>query len=121
MPHLILECSDNIREEVNTKILFPKLHTLLCEVGPFQLIDIKSRLIRHSEFLVGDGIKSTAFIHLQLAIISGRDISVKEKISTTLLKFLEREYAKSVAELNCSITVEIRDLEKESYMKIQIK
>ena len=117
MPHFVLEYSDNILEEVDLKDLFKKLHTLLVDVGPFNLSDIKSRAIRHKEFHVANGQKSNAFVHLTLSIFKGRDLSIRQAVAEKILSFLKGEFARSFEKLNCSYTVEIREMEKETYFK----
>jgi 5-carboxymethyl-2-hydroxymuconate isomerase len=117
MPHFVLEYSDNILEEVDFKDFFKKLHTLLVDVGPFNLSDIKSRAIRHQEFYVANGQESNAFVHLTLAIFKGRDLSIRQAMGEKLLAFLKGEFARSFEKLDCSFTVEVREMDKEAYFK----
>ncbi len=117
MPHFVLEYSDNILEEVDFEDFFKKLHTLLVEVGPFNLSDIKSRAIRHQEFCVANGQESNAFVHLTLSIFKGRDLGIRQAVGEKMLAFLKGEFARSFETLNCSLTVEVREMEKETYFK----
>ena len=117
MPHFVLEYSDNILEKVDHKDFFKKLHTLLVDVGPFNLSDIKSRAIRHQQFYVANGQESNAFVHLTLSIFKGRDLSIRQAVGEKLLAFLKGQFARSFEKLNCSYTVEIREMEKETYFK----
>lgn len=118
MPHFVLEYSDNIPGEVDFKEFFKRLHTLLVDVGPFKLSDIKSRAIRHQEFYVADGQESNAFVHLTLSIFKGRDLDIRQAVGEKLLAFLREEFALSLQKLNCSYTVEIREMDKETYFKL---
>ena len=117
MPHFVLEYSDNILEEVDFKDFFKKLHTLLVDVGPFNLSDIKSRAIRHQEFYVASGQESNAFVHLTLSIFKGRDLSIRQAVGERILAFLKGEFAHSFEKLNCSYTVEVKEMDKETYFK----
>jgi 5-carboxymethyl-2-hydroxymuconate isomerase len=117
MPHFVLEYSDNILEEVDFKEFFKRLHTLLVEAGPFNLSDIKSRAIRHQEFYVADGQESNAFVHMTLSIFKGRDLGIRQAVGEKLLAFLQEEFARSLQKLNCSYTVEIREMDKQTYFK----
>ena len=118
MPHFVLEYSDNILEEVDFKEFFKRLHSLLVDVGPFKLSDIKSRAIRHQEFLVADGQESNAFVHLTLSIFKGRDLGIRQAVGEKLLAFLQEEFAGPLQKLSCSYTVEIREMDKETYFKL---
>ena len=118
MPHIIVEYSENVLEQVDFKDFFKRLHTLLIENGPFKLQDIKSRAISHPFFYVADGKGSNGFVHLTLSILKGRDLSLRQALAEKILLLLEQEYARSYGELNCSISVEIKELDGDTYRKI---
>ncbi len=44
MPHFIVECSDNIREEADLPGLFAKVNPALAATGIFPLAGIRSRV-----------------------------------------------------------------------------
>ena len=117
MPHFILEYSDNILEDVQPEDVFQKLHELIVENGPFELSAIKSRAIVHTDFYVADGNKSNAFVHLTLSIFKGRDLSVRQTVGNLLLELLKKEFARSCQQLHCSITVEIKEIDTDTYFK----
>ncbi len=118
MPHFILEYSDNILEEIKPDDVFQKLHQILVESGPFNLSDIKSRAVKHQDFYVSDGHESNAFVHLTLSIFKGRELGVRQAIGDRLLEFLKNQFARSYQELRCSITVEIKEINMDTYFKI---
>lgn len=118
MPHFILEYSDNLLEDVDHSHLFRNLHRLLVENGPFNMSDIKSRAVAHKDFYVSDGNDANAFIHLTLRIFKGRELDVRQRIGNKLLEFLRNEFARSYATLKCSITVDIKEINTDTYFKI---
>lgn len=118
MPHFILEHSANLIEAPISASFLKKLHELLIEIGPFKLNDIKSRIYSLGTYCVADGKENNAFIHLQLAILPGRSPEIKQLVSARLLEFLKFSFQRSLNALSCSLTVEIRELEKETYSKI---
>jgi 5-carboxymethyl-2-hydroxymuconate isomerase len=118
MPHFILEYSDNILEEVRPADIFPKLHELLINNGPFKLSAIKSRAIVHKDFYVADGNVSNAFVHLTLSIFKGRALSIRQTVGKLLLEFLKKKFARSCQQLRCGITVEIREINTDTYFKV---
>jgi 5-carboxymethyl-2-hydroxymuconate isomerase len=117
MPHIILEYSDNIKEHVDFDLLFQRLHALIVQNGPFDLVNIKSRAIAHSHFYVADGGAQNGFVHLSLSIFAGRDLTLRKALGEKLLAFLQEEFAQSFATLNFSITCEMREMDKETYFK----
>jgi len=117
MPHFVLEYSDNILEEVDFKSFFKRLHAVLVENGPFNMSDIKSRAIRHEQFCVANGKGSNAFVHLTLFIFKGRDLGIRKSVGDKILSFLKAEFNRSFEKLHCSLTVDIREMEKDTYFK----
>ncbi|NJO88885.1 MAG: hypothetical protein HC831_07950 [Chloroflexia bacterium] len=79
MPHCILEYSNNICEQPNPSFIFNQIHKALFSTGLFDLNDIKSRIIIHNDFLIGDGDIKRAFVTLAVEILSGRDEITKRK------------------------------------------
>ncbi len=118
MPHFILEYSDNILEKINHKDVFTSLHQLLIESGSFKLSDIKSRAVAHKDYYISDGNESNAFVHLTLSIFKGRDLSIRQEVGKKILAFLQKKFARSYKELHCSITVEIKEINADTYFKI---
>ncbi len=116
MPHLTLEYTDNVIDRPNPEIFLRELHTTLVNCGPYNMPDIKSRIVMHGQYLTSDGDKNQAFVHLQLAIMP-RDEDIMKATSEKLLAFLQEKFPKSKKDSNCSFSVEIRLLEKNLYMK----
>ena len=77
----------------------------MADTGLFKLRGIKSRVIAHDLFVIGDGAADRTFITMNLCILEGRDDSVKKYISNSLSKLLERYFPKTIAETKCSLTV----------------
>lgn len=117
MPHIVIEYSGNLIEKSINSDHLRDLHSLLIEVGPFKLNDIKSRAIKHDTYCVSDGADENAFIHLQLAILPGRSVETKRIVTERLLQYLKEKFVRSSAVLKCSYSVEIRELDLDTYAK----
>lgn len=117
MPHLLLEYSSNIINHPKPCEVLHQLHILLTDSGLFRKSDIKSRVLVHQDYLVADGGADNAFIHLQVSILSGRAEEDRKKISAKMLECLKVLYFATISRLNCSVTVEIREMDKGCYSK----
>ena len=117
MPHCILEYSDNISEKPRIKELLIEINYFLASTGLFNKGDIKSRAYCHDTYIVGDGEEDRAFASLNIHILSGRDNEVKSRISNGALKILEKALHHSISEKKCSVTIQITDLHRESYVR----
>lgn len=117
MPHLVLEYSANVLDTVEPKALFDELHHALLEFETFPLDDIKSRVVRYTDYFIGDGDARNAFVHLNFSLLSGRDISVRQRITQACLKVLTQRFQRSVEHLHCQVSVEVREMERSTYAK----
>ena len=117
MPHCILEHSDNLLDAPDWTGLLREIHGALVATGRFTEADLKSRVLRHGTFLIGDGSPDRAFVTLTLQILSGRADEVKAELSEILLPLLKQAFPRTFAEMACSLTVQITDIHRHSYRR----
>lgn len=117
MPHCILEASDNLADQPDWRGLLGEINRTLVATGLFAEADIKSRAVQHGHYVVGDGAPERAFVTLNVQLLAGRTDEVKARISEALLQVLMGAFPRSLAELVCSLTVQISDLHPPSYQR----
>ncbi len=117
MPHCILEYSGNAVDEPDWSATLAALHRLLTATGLFVLDDIKSRVVRRDDFLVGDGRGDRAFVALEIQILSGRPDEVKGEICDAALQMLVRAFPRTGEEMTTSFTVQVSDIHRPSYRR----
>jgi 5-carboxymethyl-2-hydroxymuconate isomerase len=118
MPHLTLEYSNNLVEQVDFDKLFRRIHRVLAEFNAIQLSEIKSRAIPYDQYQIGDGSPQRIFIHLTVAVLDTRPLAEQKQISELMLSILGEEFARSYRERPCDITVEIRPICQQTYGKM---
>lgn len=114
MPHLIIEVPSSLLDE--TVNVLPKLNQILIDTGHFKAVDIKSRIVPSAYSLVGTGEECQHFIALQLLIMSGRSLDVRQSFADVLLNGLKQHFADYPA-MQC--TVEVLEL-SQVYAKTTI-
>jgi 5-carboxymethyl-2-hydroxymuconate isomerase len=107
MPHCELEYSDNVLDKPDNHTILKAIHNVLVETKSFSLNDIKSRVIVHHHYLIGDGMQDRAFVALKISVLSGKDETIKKRISENCIEILKDFFPKSVEKLKLSITVQI--------------
>ncbi len=117
MPHLTLEYSNNLPAPVDFGALFARLHATLAETGPFPLAQIKSRAVPLDVFRVGAGAPESVFVHLTVAILTGRDDEQRRRIGERLVQILREAFARAWDERPCDITVDVREMPRATYAK----
>jgi 5-carboxymethyl-2-hydroxymuconate isomerase len=118
MPHCILEYSANIPEAFNTRDFFSGLHRILAGFPSIDLERIKSRAIRQADFMIGSGASNRAFISLQISLMSGRSEELRQKLASDAHAFLHDHFAGAISELDCSVSVEIREIDRGTFISL---
>ncbi|MDP1723096.1 MAG: hypothetical protein Q8L85_00115 [Alphaproteobacteria bacterium] len=117
MPHIILECSDNIIES-DLKPICIEIQKILVDKLPTQLDSCKSRIIRHKDYVLGDNHIDNAFVHVFISVMPGREQKLINSISEIIVDRLKVFFLESRDRLNLQISVAINDL-PESYHKFK--
>lgn len=108
MPHCIIEHSDTIDDSKLISLVFDGV--MASELFDADGGDIKVRSQSYNMYLVGN--KKSNFVHVALKILSGRNDEQKVRLSQLVLYKL-----KSIGLGDCSITVEVIDIDRVSYSK----
>jgi 5-carboxymethyl-2-hydroxymuconate isomerase len=117
MPHCIFEYSANIADDPDWPQIIGKIHEGLVTTGQFVANDIKSRVIRHDNYRIGDGAPNQSFVTLNLQILDGRSDEFKCEITRMALEVLLAAFKKSRTEQKCSITVQTSEIHGASYRR----
>jgi len=117
MPHLVLECSANVPGEPDFDRVLKRLHEAMTTAGPFDLANVKSRVVRHERFRIADGAPDRAFVHLSVAVLAGREAETLRVTANALLAVLQDSFSSAHADGRCDITVEIREMRRDLYVK----
>ena len=117
MPHLTLEHSANIPSPTKPSNLMQSMHNVLHEVGGVKIENCKSRIRIADPFFISQGEENFAFLHLDVRLLEGRLLELKQKIGSALLEILKLEYETECQTRDIQITVEIRDIMRKEYFK----
>jgi 5-carboxymethyl-2-hydroxymuconate isomerase len=116
MPHCIIEYSEELNKELKVNQLMSAVFTGAVQSLLFTKADIKVRVLPYEYFyteVTDESIDNKQrFIHVCYKILSGRTQEQRQKLSRLVLSHLNQ--LKIIA---TSISVEIVDMERESYNK----
>lgn len=113
MPQIIMQYSKALQLDAAATLL--AINQTLLASGQFQAADIKSRAIALDDWLTGIEAGTYPFVHLQLHILTGRDLATRQQLSSSLLPVLQQHVTGPTGTQLC---VEICQIEKESYSKL---
>ena len=119
MPHLHMEYTANLTD-LNAEVALMRLNNTLVASGQFAAeFDIKSRAIRVEAFKVGTALAERAFVHVKLALLSGRSAQIKKQLSESLLAVVQ-DLCEWPSGVEVQLCVEILDIDRDSYSKTAI-
>jgi len=110
VPHIIVEYPEQLVNDTQVGALLETIHHAIAESGLFKADQIRTRAYAFRKYTNAGG--SDPYIHIQARIKAGRDVDNKKQLGDVILKGL------SSLNIPASvITVEIIDMERESYGK----
>jgi 5-carboxymethyl-2-hydroxymuconate isomerase len=112
MPHAIIEYSENIADKIVSRHILHVVHGVMQTSGLFDTNAVKTRAYGLSHCLVGDAGSSGSFIHIIVYLLDGRTPAQKQQLSQSIFDILNER----LSEVD-SITVDIRDLDRQCYKK----
>ena len=119
MPHLHMEYTANL-PELNADVALIRLNNALVASGQFAAeYDIKSRAVKVETFKVGTVSGERAFVHVKLALLSGRSSEIKKQLSESLLAVVQ-DLCEWPSSIEVQLCVEILDIDRDSYSKTAI-
>ena len=119
MPHLHMEYTANLTD-LNAEVALMRLNNTLVASGQFAAeFDIKSRAVRVETFKVGTALAERAFVHVKLALLSGRSAQIKKQLSESLLAVVQ-DLCEWPSGVEVQLCVEILDIDRDSYSKTAI-
>ncbi|MES2344622.1 MAG: hypothetical protein V4494_01600 [Chlamydiota bacterium] len=121
MPHLRLEYSTNVKEDLHPEILFPSCHRILVDTINADLSRCQSRAISRDLFYIGEGSSQEAFAYLEILLLEGRPLPKLQEMANQLLEVLKKYFSRSLQELNMQIAVRFVELPKSHYFKTESK
>jgi 5-carboxymethyl-2-hydroxymuconate isomerase len=77
MPHIIIECSANVRERTDLATLVECVHETALATGVFPIGGTRTRVEERTDYRIADGDPANAFVHVVMRIGHGRDEATK--------------------------------------------
>lgn len=109
MPQITVEYSDSLTEAFDRQGFALAFHPVAAELIGSAVPGFKTRFYPITDAVIAAGDPGQAMVHVDLAILPGRDDDLKARLGELALDILS-DHLKAPAELNVQVTVEIRDL-----------
>jgi 5-carboxymethyl-2-hydroxymuconate isomerase len=107
LPHLIVEYSGNIEDQIALDALLDKLHACALGTGVFPLGGLRVRAHRTDAYRIADKAPENGFVHVTALIGHGRALDVQqraaEELFAVLTAHLEALYATSPLAISLNV------------------
>lgn len=121
MPHIITEHSSDISQEKIIKLQQDIRDIFQSIPDYFDYDQCKFRFLKFDQYLVGKLDQETSsFIHITAKILEGRPEEVRKDLSDKIFKNIQNNFPKLSNKDRLDISVEIFEMDKNTYNKIRI-
>ena len=74
---------------------------------------LKSRAVRHTEYLIADGFEGYTFVHLDMLFREGRPLEIQQDASRRAMNVLEKTFKHYLENDYISLSVNLREMRDE--------
>ena len=114
MPHIHLETTSDLEENANLPDILEALTRELADQETVSSKAIKSYHTLRSVWVMGEGAPA-GFAHCEVGILTGRPLELRKKMAEALSAVLHREFAESISQGLVSVTLELREMDRDTY------
>jgi len=116
MPHIHLETTADLFENANIPDI---LEALVSTLSGFETIDsasVKAYHLLRSNWCMGSRAPA-GFAHCTVSILAGRPPELRKSIAQGMYQVMREHFAMSLEESAVSLTLEVREMDRETYQK----
>lgn len=117
MPHLIVEYSANIEDQIELDALLDKLHASALATGVFPLGGLRVRAHRTAAYRIADLAPDNGFVHVTAMIGQGRPLDVQQRAAEQLFAALTAHLDPLYAKSPLAISMNLQEFPVLSYKK----
>ena len=118
MPHLIVEYSANVEQDIEIAKLIEHLHAATAAIDAFPLAGLRTRAAKREHYRIADGHPDNRFIHVTLKIGHGRSLEIRQQAGEEIFSKLVAYLAPLSERIPLAISFEIQELAEHTSYKI---
>ncbi|WP_132034661.1 5-carboxymethyl-2-hydroxymuconate Delta-isomerase [Aquabacter spiritensis] len=110
MPHITLECSENLETATDLDTLCRALHAAVLSSGMFELGAIRVRAMVARHYAVADLDPRNSFLHIQMRIGEGRPLGDIKEVGEHLFETASRHLAPLLSTSHFALSLEVNEI-----------
>jgi len=111
MPHIVVEYSGNIENQIDVLKLVEEVHQAALQTGEFETAAVRTRASRREYYAIADGHRDNAFVAIWVRIAPGRPPERRKRIGQEIFdaacKYLEKLYET----IPLAISLEVQEMD----------
>ena len=117
VPHLIVEYSGNIEDQMDLAGLLDKLHEAASESGIFPLGGLRTRAERRNHYRIADCHPDNGFVHVTAMVGHGRELGVRRRVGEDLFRVICKHLGPLYEQIPLGISFNIKEFHSELNFK----
>ena len=117
MPHVILECSANLRDRTDLAALVVVAHEAALGTGVFPIGGLRTRVAERADYRIADGDPANAFLHVLLRIGHGRDAETKHRAAEAVFEAVRAALEPAFATSPLALSLELQEIDPATSFK----
>jgi 5-carboxymethyl-2-hydroxymuconate isomerase len=111
MPHLIVEYSANLENQIDILKLVETIHQAALKTGVFKVAAVRTRASRRDYYVIADGHRDNAFVAITARVAPGRPPETRKRLGQEIFDatcdYLQRIYETTPI----SISLEVQEID----------
>jgi len=118
MPHVTMEYSANLENQVDMTALCKLVHTTGLETGLFELGAVRVRALRADHYAIADLMEANSFIDVSIRIGLGRSDEDKKRLGQAINDAMVTALEPQLAEPHFALSIEVREINSPLSWKV---
>ncbi|MDQ2858968.1 MAG: 5-carboxymethyl-2-hydroxymuconate Delta-isomerase [Candidatus Eremiobacteraeota bacterium] len=111
MPHIVIECSENMRARTDLPGLVGCVHAAALSTGVFPEGGLRTRLAERRLYRIADGDPANGFVHVVVRIGAGRDAATKRRAGEEIFGALCAYLGPAIETTPLGVSLEVQEID----------
>ena len=111
MAHIVIEYSADLRDRLDLPAFLAEVHQAALATGVFPIGGIRTRAYEAAHYVIADGHRDNAFVHLSLKVGHGRDLETRKRACEAIFEAACRHLAPLFEALPLGISLEMQEID----------
>jgi 5-carboxymethyl-2-hydroxymuconate isomerase len=111
LPHVLIEYSGNLEQQVDLPRFLGALRDSALATGVFPIGGVRVRAYRADHYVIADGHPDNAFVHIMLRVGHGRDLTTRKRACDAIFATACEQLAELYERIPLGISLEMQEVD----------